>query len=223
MKKLSIVALLLLLLLTIQILHSLNILSLRPLIDQIRSTSPLLFIFIYALAILLIIPSAPLNLLAGTLYGPLWGSLFSLISTALGSTIAFFISRHFIGEQLTQKAAFAPLRRLLTYYESHPWATLSFLRVNPLSPTSLLNYLIGATSVSFSPFFFTTFLFGAPPTIALAYTGSLLPLNGEPFALHQQIHKLSLLTLFLSFVFLLLPLLIKRLTKRRLSKRIALR
>ena len=75
-------------------------------LDRIRSLSrreinslgilaPLIFILAYISLIVALVPSAPLNIAAGILFGPTLGTLYSWLGVLLGGAISFLLARRF--------------------------------------------------------------------------------------------------------------------------------
>jgi uncharacterized membrane protein YdjX (TVP38/TMEM64 family) len=133
--------------------------------------SPLLFVILYMFLTLLLIPTLPLNLLAGILWGSVWGGIYTLIATSIGATIAFLIARHIAGayfQSLFQRTMWV---RFLEEAGATDWRLVAFARVNPIFPTSLLNYFFGLTAISFSHYFFATIAAIAPMVFLFSYLG----------------------------------------------------
>lgn len=144
--------------------------------------SPLLFVILYVFLTLLLIPTLPLNLLAGILWGSVWGGIYTLIATSIGATVAFLFARHIAGayfQSLFQRTMW------VTFLEeagATDWRLVAFARVNPIFPTSLLNYFFGLTAISFGYYFFATIAAIAPMVFLFSYLGETVGLgilNGE--------------------------------------------
>ncbi|MBM5789302.1 MAG: TVP38/TMEM64 family protein, partial [Cyanobacteria bacterium M_DeepCast_200m_mx_001] len=58
----------------------------------------LAFVPLYALWVTLLLPGVWASMLAGALYGPLWGSVLVFIGACLGAEAAFLIGRHWLRE-----------------------------------------------------------------------------------------------------------------------------
>jgi uncharacterized membrane protein YdjX (TVP38/TMEM64 family) len=135
---------------------------------------PLVFGCVYAILVVCLLPTAPLNLLAGYIWGPWWGCLLVVISVTAGSTVSFFIARSIFYEfvsKLVGSSKYAFLSRIL---EGDAWKIMIMIRMNPIFPTGPINYLIGSSKVSFMQFVLPTFVCLAPPSFALAYAGFTL-------------------------------------------------
>ena len=139
--------------------------------------SPLLFIVFYIFLTLLLIPTLPLNLLAGILWGTVWGGIYTLIATSIAATIAFLIARHIAGayfQSLFQRTMWV---KFLDEAGATDWKLVAFARVNPIFPTSLLNYFFGLTAISLSHYFFATIAAIAPMVFLFSYLGETVGLG----------------------------------------------
>ena len=73
------------------------------LIEGYPVIAPVIFVAFHVLALLFMIPSLPLNLGAGILWGPLWGGIITTIGGGIGAISAFAIARSTIGQPLANK------------------------------------------------------------------------------------------------------------------------
>jgi len=140
-------------------------------IERFSTFGPLLFIGIYVGASLLFIPTMPLNIGAGVLWGGLLGGVYSVAGSVLGAFLAFLISRTAFGKALTSKFDNKILLWLNKEMSGKPWKVVAFTRLNPIFPTALLNYLFGLTSISVTTYTWATLVFIAPPTILISFLG----------------------------------------------------
>ncbi|MDR3640914.1 MAG: TVP38/TMEM64 family protein [Humidesulfovibrio sp.] len=134
-------------------------------------TAPVLFIVAYALIVVFMIPSLPLNLGAGFLWGPFLGSIYTLIGCTLGSTVAFLFARTALGQPLARKFDNNILQWLMGQISKKEWQVVAFIRVNPAFPSGPVNYLLGLTSISFKHYFWASLVASYPLCLAFAYVG----------------------------------------------------
>jgi uncharacterized membrane protein YdjX (TVP38/TMEM64 family) len=127
---------------------------------------------IYVGAILLMAPLSPFALAAGILFGFWWGSFLALLALNLGAAFAFLIARYLLRQhfasRLSSNGKMAVLARAM---RGDAVKTIAILRLNPVVPFNLQNYVCGATGVNFAHYTAGTFLGAAPFTIALVYLG----------------------------------------------------
>ena len=133
---------------------------------------PLIIVLLMTLAILVSpLPSAPIALAAGAVYGHTWGTVYVLIGSLSGATGAFFITRY-LGYEFIQKIAqdYLPLK----FLESQR-ALMGIVFVSRLMPFlsfDVMSYAAGLSSLTFWRFATAT-LFGIlPASFFLAHVGS---------------------------------------------------
>jgi len=133
--------------------------------------APVLFIAAYAVTVVFMVPSLPLNIGAGYLWGPLLGSIYTLAGCTLGSVIAFIFARTAIGQPFARRFDNNILQWLVQQLADNGWKIVAFVRMNPAFPSGPANYLFGLTSISFKEYFWSTLLFPYPLCFAFAYIG----------------------------------------------------
>jgi uncharacterized membrane protein YdjX (TVP38/TMEM64 family) len=107
------------------------------------------FVPLYALWVTLLLPGVWASMLAGALYGPLWGSVLVFIGACLGAEAAFLIGRHWLREWTQQRLKALPRLRAVEQAVSREGLKLVLLtRLSPAFPFSLLNLAYGLSAVS---------------------------------------------------------------------------
>lgn len=188
--------------------------SIFEFIQKYKITAPLLFILIYAIGPSLFIPSLPLTLGAGFLWGPFWGVVFSITGATLGASVAFLISRYILGETLKEKFSYSRWVWLKEKVERHGWKAVAFSRIVPIFPFPVLNYLFGITPIPFLHYLWSTFVFMLPACIAYVAFGSSM---GE-LILKGNIKGL-VIGILIATIALLLPLALKPFVKKVFPKK----
>ena len=130
-----------------------------------------LFLLIYGLAAAAAIPTLPLNLAAGWLWGPVAGGVISALGAACGATIAFGAARTLFGQPLRRRFDNHFLSWAQEEFDSKGWRFVAFVRLNPVFPSGPLNYLFGLTSIPWQTYVWATALFLLPPSMAVAWIG----------------------------------------------------
>jgi uncharacterized membrane protein YdjX (TVP38/TMEM64 family) len=129
------------------------------------------FIIIFSICVPLLIPLLPLNLAGGVLWGGLLGGLYTAVGVTIGSWIGFQLARLIVDKPLEQSFNVKWLNIVSAGLSESGWKFLAFIRINPIIPTSILNYVLGATNTSNYTFLWTTFVFILPPSIAVSMIG----------------------------------------------------
>jgi len=140
-------------------------------INKYPLLTPLLFVICHILALLFMVPSLPLNLGAGMLWGPLWGGIITTIGGGLGAVIAFAIARTTIGQPLGYRFDNRWVAWLQDQIETKGWRVVAFTRINPIFPSSPLNYIFGVTSIRFTTYAWSSVVFLFFPALAISIVG----------------------------------------------------
>lgn len=180
--------------------------------DWIRNAgvaAPLIFMVLYAVATVLFLPGAVLTIAGGALFGPLWGTLYSLTGATVGATLAFLVARHLASDWVARKAK-GRLKHLIEGVEAEGWRFVAFVRLVPLFPFNLLNYALGLTRIRLSHFIVTSYVCMLPG--AFAYT-TLGYVGREAAAGSAASVRMGLLALGLLALIVFLPRLIRRLRR----------
>jgi len=140
-------------------------------LDAYPTLAPLFFIGLYIVLSVAIVPTLPLNLGAGFLWGTAWGSVFSIAGATAGAICAFLVSRYFAGDYFNRHFKHRAWLWLRAEIESKGWQAIAFTRINPVFSFGPLNYFFGITSIDFKTYIWATALFIAPPSILFAAVG----------------------------------------------------
>ncbi len=132
--------------------------------------APILFAGIYAVATVLVLPGSVLTIAAGALFGPVWGTLYSLTGATVGATIAFLIARYLASDWVASRAG-GRLKRLINGVEAEGWRFVAFTRLVPLFPFNFLNYALGLTRIRLSHYVLASVVCMLPGGLAYAYLG----------------------------------------------------
>jgi uncharacterized membrane protein YdjX (TVP38/TMEM64 family)/rhodanese-related sulfurtransferase len=132
--------------------------------------APIGYMVLYALATVAFVPGAIFALAGGALFGPLWGSLWNLLGATLGATLAFLVARYVVGDWVERKAG-GLLKRLIEGVDAEGWRFVAFVRLVPLFPFNLSNYVLGLTRIPLYKYVVATFVCMAPGAIAYTWLG----------------------------------------------------
>jgi uncharacterized membrane protein YdjX (TVP38/TMEM64 family) len=134
-------------------------------------------VVVYVLAYLL---SSPIPFLApilsatgGLLFGPLLGAALAIVIAAATSLVPFSISRRLGREWVEAKLQNSKLNNIYKRLDSgNGFTFILLLRLVPVMPWELQNYLAGVTRVSVLTYMAATVLGSIPLTVCLAILGS---------------------------------------------------
>jgi len=155
------------------------VLFVRNKIEPLGLSGIWLYLLVQTVWSLTTVPSIPLLVLAGLIYGPWLGSVLAVTGIFLGSALTFLIGRHLLTRHIARwRQRYPQLNRGIGFAERHDVSTLLVARTGPVFPLNLLNYALGATQVSFKRYLFVSFLASLPAAFIYAGLGEVL---------HQQV------------------------------------
>ncbi|KAJ4798760.1 SNARE associated Golgi protein family [Rhynchospora pubera] len=132
-----------------------------------------LFVLVYAGLEVLAIPAIPLTMSAGLLFGSVTGTIIVSISGTVAAAVAFLIARYFARERILKlvegNKKFAAIDKAIG---ENGFKVVTLLRLSPLLPFSLGNYLYGLTSVKFLPYVLGSWLGMLPGSWAYVSAGA---------------------------------------------------
>ncbi|KAI9084343.1 hypothetical protein K1719_033685 [Acacia pycnantha] len=132
-----------------------------------------LFVAVYAGLEVLAIPAIPLTMSAGLLFGSVIGTIIVSISGTVAASVAFLIARYFARERILKlvegNKKFLAIDKAIG---ENGFKVVTLLRLSPLLPFSLGNYLYGLTSVKFVPYVLGSWLGMLPGTWAYVSAGA---------------------------------------------------
>jgi len=156
--------------------------NIKNLLENYGSFAPFIFIFIYALATVLFLPGLILTILAGALFGPFFGTIYTISGATLGATLAFLNARYISYGKIEKMIEGSKLEFIKKSVEEEGWKFVAFTRLVPLFPFNLLNYSFGLTKIKLSEYIWSSFLFMIPGTLGyvyLGFTGTEIVTGGE--------------------------------------------
>ncbi len=144
--------------------------------DRLEAAGPLApvaFILVMAATVVLPVPTFPLDVLAGQLFGPVLGTLYAVIGATLGAMVSFLLAR-WLGRDLIARFLKGHINfcrqcsdRLLT-------KVVFLARLVPAVSFDVVSYGAGLTKMSLGRFAVASFLGMLPLTFAYTSFGPLL-------------------------------------------------
>jgi uncharacterized membrane protein YdjX (TVP38/TMEM64 family) len=147
-----------------------NVEALQLRIASLGPLAPAGYVFLYTIATLLMIPGGVFDLAGGALFGPVWGTVFNLAGVSLGAAIAFLIARYVAGDWVRERAG-PRVQSVIRSVETDGWQFVAFIRLVPVFPYPLANYLLGLTRIPFAQYMLATIICALPSTIAYTWVG----------------------------------------------------
>ena len=188
--------------------------NVREFVAHLRGVwyGPLIFIGAFLVACVLALPASVFVVAAGFIWGWFFGAVYSLIGGVLGALASFYVGR-FVGGGVLEK--FGRIGRAVARQVDHAsFRTLVALRFIPGIPFAALNYGAGVTGVRTRDFIASTLIGVIPSMFVFAYCADAL-FNGSMGEGDVVIRLGIVCALMLAIT--LLPLAVKKLTKREVT------
>ena len=133
-----------------------------------------LFVLVYILACIFLIPGSPLTVGAGAVFGFWTGLILVSVGSTLGSVAAFLISRYlasgFIEKKIDKSHKFSAMDMAI---KREGWKIIFLARLSPIIPFFLLNYALGLTKIRLRTYIISSWAGMIPGTVLYTYIGSL--------------------------------------------------
>jgi len=142
-------------------------------IEELGVTGRLLYGLLYFALELLAVPALPLTLGSGYLFGIVQGVLIASLAATSAASASFLIARYGLRSWVQKQAAKYPkFRKLDRKLGQESFKVVLLLRLSPLLPFAISNYLYGLTSVNLAPYVLASWLGMLPGTIAYVCAGA---------------------------------------------------
>lgn len=167
--------------------------ALRARIESLGLWGPLAVVALMTVAILVSpLPSAPVALASGAVYGHFWGTVYVLAGSEIGAVAAFLIAR-FLGYEALHRRFGDRLSFGLAGSQNALMATVFVTRLLPFLSFDLVSYAAGLTVLSLWRFVVATLAGILPASFVLAHFGSEM-VGGESGRIVLSTLALGLLT-----------------------------
>ena len=189
-----------------------NVPKIKTWVEGFGRIAPFVYIGLYLVSTVFFLPGAPVTILAGFVFGPLWGIFYASVASIISVSIAFLIARY-VARDLVEGWVKdnAQFRKIDEQVEEQGWRIVMFTRVVPIFPFNLQNYAYGLTSIRFPTYVLVSAIFMLPGTAVFVQLGGAF-VRGE-----GNIWK-TLLYLGIAGVLLLLLSLIPKLLRKYQTK-----
>ncbi|MDJ0659551.1 MAG: TVP38/TMEM64 family protein [Crocosphaera sp.] len=144
-------------------------------IQDLGTIGYLIFIFVYMLSAVFLIPASILTLGAGVIFGVVKGSILVSIASMLGAILAFLIGRYLARGWVTKQIEKYPkFQAVDEAVAKEGWKIVGLTRLSPVLPFVILNYAFGITQVSLKDYTIASWIGMLPGTIMYVYIGSII-------------------------------------------------
>ena len=144
-------------------------------VDGLGGWGAVVFIVMYVAVCVLVIPGSILTLGAGAVFGVLRGTLYTAVGATLGASVAFLLGRTLFRDWVAKKVAGSKKLSAVDEAVGREGGKLVFLlRLSPLIPFSLSNYVYGLTPIKLREYVIASAVGMLPGILLYSYLGSLV-------------------------------------------------
>ena len=133
--------------------------------------TPLIYIAVYVLATVFILPSTALNLTGGAIFGPWLGTLWTSIAAIIAAVVSFSFTRT-VGREIVVARLGGKFQEMDDRFQQGGLLYMFALRLLPIIPYGLVNFTAGLTSIKFRDYFLGTLLGTVPGILPFVLLGS---------------------------------------------------
>jgi len=147
--------------------------NLHAFITRNSVSAPLVFISVCAVRpLLFFLPSMGLTIVAGALFGAVWGTLYVAMGGALSTVVGFFFARWF-GRDLIRRlfGTNQTMRLLETWSNKYGKKAVLIMRLSNM-PWDIVSYWAGFTNMSFRDFYLVSIVVLVPFSFLYTYFGT---------------------------------------------------
>ena len=171
----------------VYLLGGINPAQLQTWLKQAGIWAPIIYIALYTVATVLVLPSTALNLTGGAIFGLWWGILWTSIAAVIAAVVAFIFTRT-VGREIIARKLAGRWQAMDAEMHQSGLFYMFAIRLLPIIPYGLVNFAAGLTSIRFRDYLLGTILGTVPgllPFVMLGSsglqamrTGDVLPLVG---------------------------------------------
>ncbi|GAB3250399.1 hypothetical protein GCM10027347_08150 [Larkinella harenae] len=120
---------------------------------------------------LVIIPSWGLMIVAVLAYGPVWGTVLSLLATAVAASVGYMVGKY-VGDVAVRKLVGDKTEeKVASWVQEYGFWAVVFARASPFISGDAISLISGISQIGFPKFISATVLGVVPLTVAIGYFG----------------------------------------------------
>jgi len=135
--------------------------------------APIVFVTVHTLMAIFFLPCSPMTLMAGVLWGGVYGIVISMVAAIASSAATFLLSRSFLHGKIECFLGhrYPKVSELMAQAADHDWKIVAIAQMNPLIPASTMGYAFGLSLVTFKRYILFSIIFMLPLQVLFVMTG----------------------------------------------------
>jgi len=139
----------------------------------------LIFIVLYILVAVFMLPAFFFTILAGAAFGPVLGGILALVAATIGACVAFIVARYVARDTIVGRFGNSPLfKKIDNGLKENGVSFLILTRLVPVFPYNVQNYIYGLTPIKFGTFALVTLICMAPGAFIYAFMAGIIIAEG---------------------------------------------
>ena len=129
-----------------------------------------MFVVVWIVACVFFIPGLPVTIVGALVFGPVLGTIYSIVGSTLGAAAAFLVGRYGargMVEGLVRKNK--ALQKIDDGVQQQGWRMLMITRLVPLFPFNAQNYVYGLTKIGLPTYVVVSFVCMLPACLAFNF------------------------------------------------------
>ncbi len=144
--------------------------GLRDAVQGLGWLAPVAYVGIYAFLTVAFFPGLVLTTAAGFIFGPIEGTVIAVTGATLGACLSFLVGRG-LGRDGVQQLGAERVDKLDRFLSERGFVSVLIVRLIPLFPFNVVNYVAGVTGLKFREYALATFIGIIPGGYAYAALG----------------------------------------------------
>ncbi|MEM9035029.1 MAG: TVP38/TMEM64 family protein [Actinomycetota bacterium] len=153
--------------------------ELRDRVDDAGWWGPVLFVVLYAVLTVALVPGSVGSTAAGVLFGAAAGTALTVVGATLGAAGSFLLGRA-LGRSTVTSLVGGGIDRVDRFFAGRPLRSVISIRLIPVLPFNLVNYAAGFTSLPFRSYVLGTAIGIIPGSTLFVALGASLDAPGSP-------------------------------------------
>ncbi|WP_234736583.1 TVP38/TMEM64 family protein [Tellurirhabdus bombi] len=141
-------------------------------VSQFGWLGPLLLVFaMIAQIFMIVIPSWALMVVAVLAYGPVWGTLLSLLSVVIAAAVAYSVGKYVGNVAVKKLVGDKTEEKIENWVKEHGFWAVVLARVSPIVSGDAISLVSGLTEMKFFQFITATLVGVTPLAVAIGFFG----------------------------------------------------
>lgn len=152
--------------------------TIQDFLNSLGIWAPIIYVLLYTIGTILLLPSTPLNLSGGALFDLWWGTFWTAIAAIIAAVASFYYSRT-IGRDWVQKKFGDRIQTLDAEIQQGGLFYIFAIRLLPIIPYGIVNFVAGLTSISVRDYLLGTVLGTVPGILPFVMIGAGIQAIGK--------------------------------------------